>query len=126
MRNLWNWVIQTKDAFLALTELALMYLIGFIILLVVTLIRTFLRLGRLIIAKLMKVKTLKIFGNEKIPVRIGYMGAGMILAAHWTLEPILFICGFSCVLVQVSYRKQWNLVALNINGLIAWIIHFLK
>ena len=126
MRNLWNWVIQTKDAFLALTELALMYLIGFIILLVVTLIRTFLRLGRLIIAKLMKVKTLKIFGNEKIPVRIGYMGAGMILAAHWTLEPILFICGFSCVLVQVSYRKQWNLVALNINGLVAWIIHFLK
>jgi len=126
MRNLWNWVIQTKDAFLALTELALMYLIGFTTLLVVTLIRTFLRLGRLIIAKLMKVKTLKIFGNEKIPVRIGYMGAGMILAAHWTLEPILFICGFSCVLVQVSYRKQWNLVALNINGLIAWIIHYLK
>jgi hypothetical protein len=74
----------------------------------------------------MKVKTLKIFGNGKLPVRIGYMGAGMILAAHWTLEPILFICGFSCVLVQVSYRKQWNLVALNINGLVAWIIHYLK
>jgi len=63
----------------------------------------------------MKVKTLKIFGNEKIPVRIGYMGAGMILAAHWTLEPLLFICGFSCVLVQVTHRKQWNLVVLNIN-----------
>ncbi len=74
----------------------------------------------------MKVKTLKIFGNEKIPVRIGYMGAGMILAAHWTLEPLLFICGFSCVLVQVAYRKQWNLVALNINGLIAWIIHYIN
>ena len=74
----------------------------------------------------MKVKTLKIFGNEKIPVRIGYMGAGMILAAHWKLEPILFICGFSCVLIQVSYRKQWNLVALNINGLVAWIIHYLN
>jgi hypothetical protein len=54
------------------------------------------------------------------------MGAGMILAAHWTLEPLLFIAGFSCVLVQVLYRKQWNLVALNINGLVAWIIHFLK
>jgi hypothetical protein len=54
------------------------------------------------------------------------MGAGLILAAHWTLEPILFICGFSCVLVQVSYRKQWNLVALNVNGLVAWIIHFIK
>jgi ABC-type lipoprotein release transport system permease subunit len=103
-----------------------MYLIGFIILLVATLIQTFLQLGRLIIAKLTKVKTLKIFGNSKWPVRIGYMGAGMILAAHWTLEPLLFIAGFSCVLIQVLYRKQWNLVALNINGLVAWIIHFLK
>ena len=74
----------------------------------------------------MKEKILKIFGNEKIPVRIGYIGAGMILAAHWTLEPLLFIAGFSCVLVQVFYRKQWNLVALNINGLIAWIIHYIK
>jgi hypothetical protein len=101
-------------------------LIGFTILLVVTPIRTFLRFARQIIAKLMKVKTLKIFGSSIWPVRIGYMGAGMILAAHWTLEPLLFIAGFSCVLVQVSYRKQWNLVALNINGLIAWIIHYLK
>jgi hypothetical protein len=126
MKNLWSWVILIKDASLALIELGLMYLIGFIILLVATLIQTFLQLGRLIIAKLTKVKTLKIFGNSKWPVRIGYMGAGMILAAHWTLEPLLFIAGFSCVLIQVLYRKQWNLVALNINGLVAWIIHFLK
>ena len=74
----------------------------------------------------MKVRTLKIFGNSKWPVRIGYMGAGFILAAHWTLEPVLFIAGFSCVLIQVTYRKQWNLVALNINGLVAWIIHYIK
>ena len=74
----------------------------------------------------MKEKISKIFGSKNWPVRIGYMGAGMILAAHWTLEPILFIFGFSCVLVQVTYRKQWNLVVLNINGLVAWIIHFIK
>jgi len=74
----------------------------------------------------MKTKILKTFGKHKIPVIIGYMGVCMILAAHWTLKPLLFILGFSCVLVQVSYRKQWNLVALNINGLIAWIIHYLK
>ena len=78
------------------------------------------------LVKLTKAKTLKIFGNDKWPVRIGYMGAGMILAAHWTLEPLLFMAGFSCVLGQVSYRKQWNLVALNTNGLIAWLIHYLK
>jgi hypothetical protein len=92
----------------------------------VTLTLTFLRLGQLTIVKQMKEKILKTFGNNKLPVRIGYMGAGMILAAHWTLEPILFIAGFSCVLVQVAYRKQWNLVALNINGLIAWTIHYLN
>jgi hypothetical protein len=101
-------------------------LIGSIILLGVTLTLTFLRLGQLTIVKQMKEKISKTFGNGKLPVRIGYMGAGMILAAHWTLEPLLFIAGFSCVLVQVSYRKQWNLVALNINGLVAWIIHYIK
>ena len=61
---------------------------------------------------------------EKMAARIGYMGAAFILAAHWTVEPILFIMGFSCVLVQVVHLKQWNLVVLNINGLVAWIIHF--
>ena len=70
--------------------------------------------------------TNKLTSYQKFASRVGYMGAGMILAAHWTLEPLLFIAGFSCVLVQVSYRRQWNLVALNINGLIAWLIHYLK
>ncbi len=27
--------------------------------------------------------------------------------------------------IQVASRKQWNLVALNVNGLIAWIKHFI-
>ena len=78
--------------------------------------------------KIMKflVRNKKLTPGEKLASRIGYFGAGCLLAAHWTLEPILFIAGFSCVLVQVTYRKQWNLVALNINGLIAWLIHYLK
>jgi len=50
------------------------------------------------------------------------MGAGFVIAGQWTIEPIFFIMGFICVIVQTSSRKQWNLVALNINGLIAWII----
>ena len=58
--------------------------------------------------------------------RIGYMGAGFLVAAQWTLEPVLYILGFICVMIQVASRKQWNLVALNLNGLfgvlpnIAW------
>ena len=28
---------------------------------------------------------------ERLATRIGYMGAGCLLAAHWTLEPKLYI-----------------------------------
>ena len=67
----------------------------------------------------------KLTPQERLASRIGYMGAGFLVAAQWTIEPALYIIGFSCVLIQVSQRKQWNLVALNINGLIAWIKHFI-
>ena len=64
--------------------------------------------------------------EERLAIRIGYMGSGFLIAAQWTITPELYILGFICVVVQTSYRKQWNLVALNINGLIAWITHFMK
>jgi hypothetical protein len=54
------------------------------------------------------------------------MGAGFLMAGQHTLEPALFMAGFCCVLVQVFSRKQWNLVILQLNGLIAWTIHFIK
>jgi len=63
---------------------------------------------------------------EKMSTRIGYMGAGFLVAAQWTIEPMLYIAGFACVMVQTAARKQWNLVALNINGLVAWINHLLR
>ena len=69
--------------------------------------------------------TKKLTPLEKISTRIGYMGAGFLVAAQWTIEPMLYIAGFVCVMVQTAARKQWNLVALNINGLIAWIKHLL-
>jgi hypothetical protein len=53
------------------------------------------------------------------------MGSGFLIAAQWTIEPVLYIIGFIFVMVQTSSRKQWNLVALNMNGLIAWIRHLL-
>ena len=80
----------------------------------------------------LKVKLLKSLVRQKrlspwkrIATRVGYMGAGFVMAGQWTLEPILFIIGFICVIIQVSSRKQWNLVALNLNGLIAWLKHFM-
>lgn len=63
---------------------------------------------------------------EKLAVRVGYMGVGFLIAGQWTVEPILFIIGFICVLIQVTVRRQWNLVALQLNGLIAWTIHFIN
>jgi hypothetical protein len=63
--------------------------------------------------------------EERLAIRVGYMGSGFLIAAQWTIQPELYILGFICVVVQTSYRKQWNLVALNINGLIAWITHSL-
>ena len=72
------------------------------------------------------VRTKKLTPGERLASRVGYFGAGCLLAAHWTLEPKLYIAGFCCVLIQVASRKQWNLVALNINGLIAWIGHLIS
>lgn len=63
---------------------------------------------------------------ERLGTRIGYMGVGFLIAGQWTLNPILYVLGFGCVLIQVSIRRQWNLVALQLNGLIAWTIHFLN
>jgi len=67
----------------------------------------------------------KLSPYEKFASRVGYMGSGFLIAAQWTLEPILYIIGFIFVMVQTSSRKQWNLVALNMNGLIAWIRHLI-
>ena len=72
------------------------------------------------------VRSRKLTPSERLASRIGYMGAGFLVAAQWTVEPMLYIAGFCCVLVQVASRKQWNLVALNINGLAAWIKHFIN
>ena len=70
--------------------------------------------------------TNKLTSYQKFASRIGYFGAGFLIAGQWTLEPRLFIIGFICVIVQTSSRKQWNLVALNLNGLVAWITHLIK
>ena len=70
--------------------------------------------------------TNKLTSYQKFASRIGYFGAAFLIAGQWTLEPKLFIIGFVCVIVQTSSRKQWNLVALNLNGLVAWVTHLTK
>jgi hypothetical protein len=71
------------------------------------------------------VRERRITPKERLAARVGYMGAGLLIAAQWTVEPPLYIAGFICVLIQTTVRKQWNLVALQINGLVAWISHLI-
>jgi len=75
--------------------------------------------------KLLKILayTNKLTSYQKVASRIGYFGAGFLIAGQWTLDPRLFLIGFICVMIQTSSRKQWNLVILNLNGLVAWITH---
>jgi len=77
--------------------------------------------------KLLKILayTNKLTSYQKVASRVGYFGAGFLIAGQWTLEPKLFIIGFICVMIQTASRKQWNLVVLNLNGLAAWITHAL-
>ena len=89
-------------------------------------------MGKKKIAKTLKYKIIKLLAYtnkltsyQKFASRIGYMGSGFLIAAQWTIDPYLYVIGFCFVIVQTSSRKQWNLVALNINGLIAWITHLL-
>ena len=63
---------------------------------------------------------------EKMYERIGYMGSGFLIAAQWSISAELYIAGFILVMVQTTSRRQWNLVILNLNGLVAWLIHLLK
>ena len=72
------------------------------------------------------VRNRKLTPSERLSSRIGYMGAGFLIAAQWTIETILYVLGFCCVMVQVASRKQWNLVVLNLNGLAAWLTHLIK
>ena len=86
-------------------------------------IRSFKNWWKLLLKKMVRDRRLS--PAERLGTRIGYMGVGFLIYAQWTLEPMLFIIGFICVLIQVSIRRQWNLVALQLNGLIAWLIHFI-
>jgi hypothetical protein len=59
------------------------------------------------------VKDRKLTPVERFSSRVGYMGVAFLISGQWTVEPILFMIGFCCVLFQVTVRKQWNLVLID-------------
>ena len=72
------------------------------------------------------VRDRKLTPVERLSSRVGYMGVAFLISGQWTVEPILFMIGFCFVLFQVTVRKQWNLVILQLNGLVAWTMHFIN
>ena len=45
--------------------------------------------------------TNKLTSYQKLASRIGYMGAGFVIAGQWTIEPIFFIMGFILSLIHI-------------------------
>ena len=82
--------------------------------------------------KLLKslVKERKLKPIERIANRLGYMGTGFFITAPHMLPEIpgiviYFMAGLFS-LPQVWVAKQWNLVLVNINVMMAYAMLFLK
>ena len=82
--------------------------------------------------KLLKslVKERKLKPIERIANRLGYMGTGFFITAPHMLPEtpgivIYFMAGLFS-LPQVFVAKQWNLVMVNINVMMAYAMLFLK
>ena len=82
--------------------------------------------------KLLKslVKERKLRPIERIANRLGYMGTGFFITAPHMLPEtpgvvIYFMAGLFS-LPQVFVAKQWNLVMVNINVMMAYAMLFLK
>ena len=76
------------------------------------------------------VKRKKLTPLERIANRLGYMGTGFFITAPHLLPNvqgvvIYFLAGLFCV-PQVWVAKQWNLVLVNVNVMIAYAILFFK
>jgi len=67
---------------------------------------------------------------ERLANRLGYMGTGFFITAPHLLPStpgivIYFLAGLFCI-PQVWVAKQWNLVLVNLNVMIAYALLFFK
>jgi len=74
------------------------------------------------------VKQRKLTPLERISNRLGYMGAAFIMMSPYLLPygdigAITYIIGGVLAIPQVWIAKQWNLVIVNINVTIGYIIY---
>jgi|TARA_X000001036_G_C20592506_1_gene771406 hypothetical protein len=76
------------------------------------------------------VKQRRLLPIERLSNRLGYMGAGFMMTAPHLLPSktgivIYILAGLFCI-PQVWVAKQWNLVLINLNVIIAYAILFSK
>lgn len=75
------------------------------------------------------VKERKLTPKERLANRLGYMGAAFIMMSPYLLPYgnigiTTYIIGGTITLPQVWMAKQWNLVIVNLNVIIGYIIYY--
>ena len=76
------------------------------------------------------VKERKLSPKERLSNRLGYMAAGFIMLSPYLLPygkigAITYIIGGVLAIPQVWLAKQWNLVIVNANVAIGYLIYLL-
>ncbi len=80
------------------------------------------------LGKLVKDRRLTV--NERLSGRLGYMGTAFIMIGPYILNygnlgAISYIIGGILCTPQVVVAKQWNLVAVNVNVIVGYIIYLI-
>jgi len=75
------------------------------------------------------VKDRRLLPFERISIRLGYMGSALIMLSPYLLNygkigAVTYIIGGVLMTPQVWVAKQWNLVLVNINLVIGYIIFY--
>ena len=74
------------------------------------------------------VKERRLTAIERLSSRIGYMGSAFIMISPYLLSygnigAITYICGGLLCTPQVWVAKQWNLVIVNLNVTLGYLIY---
>ena len=76
------------------------------------------------------VKERKLTPKERLAGRLGYMGASFIMISPYLLPDsigaVTYVFGGLLSLPQVFVAKQWNLVIVNMNVMMAYAMLFFK
>tara|TARA_B100001287_G_scaffold24003_1_gene17451 strand:- start:25891 stop:26157 length:267 start_codon:yes stop_codon:yes gene_type:complete len=75
------------------------------------------------------VKDRRLSPVERLAIRLGYMGSALIMLSPYLLNygkigAVTYIIGGVLMTPQVWVAKQWNLVLVNVNLVIGYLIYY--